>query len=298
MRPFGRRQLVAWERQRPAGMKGGYGQFVARMSALRDQHMREWRNRTPERAFGPNDVLAAYDSLPPKEFAQAYDLPDEAFDGSLATVQKKYLLRFKNIRRAWSRLLCYLPEAMSGEDRYSVLEMSTAHGAVLEVLRHFGHEVTGSDYSNDYLRGKRDARTPFRDLGDDLADGSVDRGDWPYRPIIDSLGLNVVTFDAGIIPYPFKQNAFDIVLCFDALEHYCHPKHWIRVVDEFVRLSRRTVVVEINPIRRELVEDEGYVGPVRNFYDQMRGYRKDGFRCVGTGTSFNQPRFFKLMNVA
>lgn len=298
MKPMSRRDLVAWEKRHPTGNRGGYPEWAANMANLRRRHLQEWRDRQPERVFHVNDVLAAYDSLPPDEFAEAYDLPDAAFDKTLASVQRKYLLRFKNIRAAWSRLLRYLPEAMTDQDPCRVLEMSTGHGAMLEVLRHFGHEVVGTDYSNANVRGARDARTPFRDLGTDLAGPGGGRDEWPYSPIVESLGLTVVTFDAGITPYPFDDKTFDMVLCFDALEHYCHPRHWTRVVDEFVRLARRSVVLEINPVRRELVDDPDYIDHVRSFYDAMRCYRNEGFRCVGTATSFNQPRFFKLMRLA
>lgn len=265
------------------------------MAELRTSHLLQTKTGEKRLEFDVNDFLAAYQNLPPEEFSKPYDLSDEDFESHLNNVQKKYLPRFKNIRRAWSRVLRYLPETMNGQQSYRVLEMSTAHGATLEILRHFGHQVTGNDFSNAGLVLDEDQRSQLRDINVENLSDNVDQEDWPYKPIIQALGLDVILFDAGKTPYPLNDDQFDILICFDALEHYCHPRDWVKVVQEFARVTRKTIVIEINPIRREMIGDESYVPYVQKFYDQMLSFNFAGFQCVATSTSFNQPRFFKLM---
>jgi SAM-dependent methyltransferase len=291
------RKIIEHERKNPAGNARGYAGFVAEMLDIRTAQLAEWRDRHGSREFDVNDVLAAYQHYPPEKFSKAYDLDEEALENGIQKIQRKYLLRYKNIRRSWSRLLRYLPEVMNNTHRYRVLEMSTGHGATLEILKHFGHEAVGNDYSNAALTSKTQVATPYRKANQKIELGESEQTEWPYKPIIDSLGLNVDLFDAGVTPYPYKKNAFDIVLCFDALEHYCHPRNWMTIIDEFVRIAKKTVIVEINPIRKQLIDDESYTPYVQKFYDDILKYNKNGFQCVGTGTSFNQPRFFKMMHL-
>jgi hypothetical protein len=61
---------------------------------------------------------------------------------------KKYTNRARNICRAWNRVQLYLPEFLTTNQRQSAFEMSTAHGAMLEVQRHFGHDVPGNCFAN------------------------------------------------------------------------------------------------------------------------------------------------------
>lgn len=295
------KDVVERERRFPTGHRDGYDGFSREMKARKRAQLEAWRDggRTANAVFDTNDILAAYNNYPPEPFSQAYDLSEEDFDGELRYVQLKYLSRFKNIRRAWARLLQYVPEAMTDAQNFRFLEMSTAHGATLEVLRYFGHEVMGNDFSNAALHGANGVRTVNRAFGEDLlADQENAKAEWRYRAIIESLDLDVKLFDAGLCPYPFDDNAFDYILCFDALEHYCHPRDWMKVIDEFTRIAETGVVVEINPIRRERVNDAEFLNAIDGFYQAMLRYSARGFRCVATASSYNQPRFFKLMRIA
>jgi len=294
------RDIVQRELRFPTGHKDGYSGFCKEMKSLQRENLEAWRDHGLKgiKVFDVNDVLAAYQSYPPEFFAEAYPIADEDFDGELARVQRKYIPRFKNIRRAWARILQYLPETMVRDRKYKVLEMSTAHGASLEVLRFFGHEVVGNDYSNAGLHLEKES-TVDRCFGDDiLRHHEEKKAEWQYRAIVESVGLDVRLFDAGLYPYPFPDDEFDVVLCFDALEHYCHPRDWMRVVDEFTRVASSTVVVEINPVRRERIDDDEYMNSVAQFFQDVLAYSKRGFRCVATTPSFNQPRFVKLMRIA
>ncbi|RLJ60738.1 methyltransferase family protein [Litoreibacter meonggei] len=292
------KQLIERDWKFPTGHRLGYQGFVSEMKAKRQEQLEAWSLRRPMANFEVNDYLAAYQNYPPEEFSEPYSVPDVAYATHLNSMQKKYLSRFKNVRRAWSRVLRFLPEAMHSGDRLRVLEMSTAHGATLEVLRHFGHDVVGNDFSNDGLSSRVGGGTPLRQVNSDIPVENVNEADWPYKPIIDSLGLDVRLFDAGKLPYPFDAAEFDVVLCFDALEHYCHPKDWMKIVDEFVRISKKTVVVRINPIQRHLIPDQAYTPYVQKFYQAMLEYSKSGFRCIVTEAESNQPLYFKLMKIS
>jgi len=241
-----------------------------------------------------NDILATYKSYPPEKYSKPYEIEDAALAGKLDGVQRKYLARFKNIRRSWARLVCMFPEGMVKDRPLDVLEMSTAHGATLEILRDLGHHVVGTDFSNDALALGDAKGTPDRALNAALT-VDVSTADWPYRPIIESLGLDVRLFDAGHVPDPLETDAFDVVMCFDALEHYCHPEDWMKIINEFCRIARKTVIVEINPIQRHRYADKAYTDAVNEFVRDMLTYDNSGFVCVFSQASFNQPRFFKLM---
>ncbi|CUH80097.1 class I SAM-dependent methyltransferase [Tropicibacter naphthalenivorans] len=289
--------LLERERRFPTGHRKGYQGFVEEMDKLRARQLTGWRDARSDDLFTINDFIAAYDRLPPQSFADPYDIAQSDMD-KLEHVQKKYLLRFKNIRRSWVRLLRFAPETMNGHNRFKCLEMSTAHGATLEILHHFGHEVTGTDYTNEGLRAANGKRSIDRDLGETIIDAQTDTRDWPYKPIIDSIGARVDLFDAGIVPYPYEDAAFDYLFCFDALEHYCHPKDWMQLIEEFTRITKRAIVLEINPIRRERLDLEGdYYLAYKTFYQDILNCNVNGFQCVSTAASFNQPRFFKLMKV-
>ncbi len=300
------KEIVEWESAYPTGRRGGYPAFVEDIRKLRKTYYAEFlKNKTP-RLASIDEVIAAFGKLPPEELSQAYKLSDEDLNGRMKFVQRKYMLRFKNIRRSWAILLQYMPELMSQGRKRSVLEMSTAHGATLEILRNFGHEVRGTDFPN-FMTGKNGVDSRFRNVNEhDLTQFSDDHGlingdpdnqelDWIYRPIIESIGIQVDLFDAGRLPYPYENDSFDVVCCMDAIEHYCHPKDWLEVVNEFVRISRESVLIITNPVQGNLVDDESYMKPFYKFHQDMQSYDRNGFRCVIAGINRNQLTVFKLI---
>jgi len=302
------KDLVKWESTYPAGRRGGYAEFVDDIKKLRDSYYAEFLSGKIPRLATIDEVIAAFDNIPPEELSAAYNLSDEDLEGRLKFVQRKYMLRFKNIRRSWAMLLQYMPELMSRGREREVLEMSTAHGATLEILRSFGHKVRGTDYPN-FMSGKYGVDSRFRNLNehdlsqfqDDHSIGSGDRDkmelDWIYRPIIESIGVSVDLFDAGNLPYPYKDDSFDFVCCMDAIEHYCHPTDWLEVVDEFVRISRESVLIVTNPVQKFLLDDESYMQPFYKFHQDMQSYDRGGFNCVTAGIHRNQLTVFKLMKI-
>ncbi|WP_149139596.1 class I SAM-dependent methyltransferase [Gemmobacter caeruleus] len=299
-------EVIAREAAFPAMHRQGHAGFVADLKLLRDQHYGEFLRSTAQKFPGVNEVLAAFDDAPPEEFAQAYVLTEDQMAQLRKTrVQKKYLRRFGNIRRSWALLLQYLPELMvKGAPQREVLELSTAHGATLEILRHKGHSVLGSDFpnflgkNNEHDSRERGVNSFVPGLHRDDHGFVNDAGEaegWIYQPLIESLGLDVTLFDAGQVPYPFEDRRFDTLISFDAIEHYCHPRDWMKLVDEFTRLARRSVLIVTNPVQEHKLEDADYMAAFYAFQKAMRHYRRDGFECVTAGMYRHQLTVFKLM---
>ena len=305
---FTHQELVERESQFPTGHRTGYAGYLTHMMQLREEFYGAFLvTKTPKQPT-VDEIIAAFCEPPPEAFSKPYELTSDGLSALAKTVQRKYMPRFKNIRRSWAILLQHMPELMfDGDMPRDVLEMSTAHGATLEILRHHGHRVIGNDFAN-FLGRKGGPDSRFRGANElDLAaaadDHLLNSGDgtvqsWPYQPIIESLDLDVRLFDAGHVPYPFETRSFDCVLCFDALEHYCHPKDWMMIIREFTRLARQSVLLITNPVQGQMVSDAAYMEHFYAFQTQMRRYNENGFQCVHAGVNRNQLTVFKLMQVA
>lgn len=202
-----------------------------------------------------------------------------------------------------------LPELMfDNAPKKKVLEMSTAHGAVLEVLRHFGHDVTGNDYANmltakddavsSILRplNYEDANRKTDDYGNAVDLNSSEDVTWPYKNIIEAIDIPMRIFDAGKVPYPAEDGEFDVTICLQALEHYCHPDDWMAIVKEFCRITKESIVIFLNPPDRAAQMDKGdYLASFDKARLALRKYDANGFRCVHTSIWFGHALGFKLM---
>ncbi len=250
------------------------------------------------------DNLDLFGEPPPAALMTPYLLDTDGLARS-ARLQPKYVNRARNIERCWNRVQLYLPELVSGSEPQDILEMSTAHGGMLEVLRHFGHNVTGNDYANMASRRKGQEMSQFRSLNDKtfsreeddtgLPIVGADRPDWPYRHIVESIEIPMRIFDAGCAPYPLDDKSFDVTLCFQAIEHYCHPTDWLLIIDEFCRISRKSVFVMLNRLIPQFREIPDYLVAFDAFRLAMRSYRKNGFVCVSSHVHWDQALGFKLM---
>ena len=257
------------------------------------------------------DLLDLFGDAPPPELMTPYVLSPEAqkrTDG----IQQKYVRREVNIRRAWNRTQRFLPELLiEGGPKHRVMELSTAHGAQLEIARHFGHEVMGCDYANmvfvdgvgiSHRTGSTTAA--FRALNDDTFERTTDDygieivqegfQDWPYRPICEAIDLPMTIFDGGATPYPFDDKSYDISMCFQAIEHYCHPDQWLDIIAEMCRITTKSIVLLLNPIHREYATDEAYVDSFNRFRLAMRSYNENGFYCSATFLHWETAHGFKL----
>ncbi len=224
----------------------------------------------------------------PAEFREPYTLGKFSED-RIQDVMWKYLVREHNCERAWVRINHHLPETLIVKEPLDILEFSTAHGAMLEIWRSFGHNVVGTDYAWTAEDGAsvkhKGVRKPWhRKLLDEVRDqshtgklGKVVPG-WPYQPIIESLGLDVRLFDGGERPYPFDDDSFDVVCCFQAIEAYSDPDGWLDTIREFCRIARKTVVVGFNPLPVETADNQELLESARDAWFQLQRFDELGFR--------------------
>jgi hypothetical protein len=253
------------------------------------------------------DIGRHFETPVPAEFNQPYTVTETDWTGMSRPPQGKYLNRKRNLRRAMNRIQLFLPELLGGAPK-RIFELSTAHGAILEVLRHYGHEVMGNDYVNMVSGDTPEQRAIYRRVNDPgFVRDKDDYGlpipsgdqivDWPYRPIIDSIGIPMALFDAGRTPYPLEAQSFDYVLSMQAIEHYCHPQDWMTIVDEMCRIARQGVFLLLNPMMPEMTADPVYAQAFHKARADLRDFDRHGFRCVGCHLHWGQALGFKLMRL-
>jgi hypothetical protein len=197
-------------------------------------------------------------------------------------IAHKYLHRTENLKRAWARIHHHLPETTALGPPLDILEFSTAHGAMLEVWRHMGHQVRGTDFAGwpeDYGRKNRITRV-FSDLlaaDHDLPRAGSNFG-WLYQPLIESLGLTVDLFDGGLVPYRYDSKSFDVVCCYQAIEAYGPPETWDAIAAEFCRIARKVIVIGFNPPPVSLRNNDDHAAQVRAATERLRRWNTGGFR--------------------
>jgi SAM-dependent methyltransferase len=165
----------------------------------------------------------------------------------------------------------------------------------------------GNDYANMVSRGDDGNRALYRSVNDTGFSRDVDDygvplpsngetlRDWPYRQIIESIDVPMSLFDAGQIPYPHQDKEFDYLLCFQAIEHYCHPRDWMKVVDEFCRITKESVIILLNPKLDWLqADDESYDSDFAQAKLALRNYDRNGFRCTSCHIQWGTVHGFKL----
>lgn len=218
----------------------------------------------------------------PLNLEEQYKLRDYAYEDVSGRIQKKYLNRALNLQRAWIRICSLLPETLSEGSNLDIIEFSTAHGAMLEIWRHFGHSVTGTDICLPVAPHRKHRPVdPSSAIFENSHSNPREplRAGWVYQPIIESIGIKVDLFDAGIIPYSYEDNSFDYLCCYHAINSYAHPSEWIRIVDEFCRIARRAVVIGFNAVnlydQRTGNEEETF-----NAWERLRTYNRCGFHCT------------------
>ncbi len=250
------------------------------------------------------DKGALFDRPIPDELLTPYVLKDGE-TSNRREIQRKYAQRPQNIHRCWNRFSLYLPELMYHDTPQRVFEMSTGHGGMLEVARYFGHEVLGNDFANMVSDSPADSSATHRRANDENFSRSVDdygipipqdgtAKDWPYRRIIEAIDMPIMLFDAGKIPYPLDDKSQDVVICMQAIEHYCHPDDWMLIVDEFCRIATKTIVILLNPLFPRFKTDPDYVASFHAFRAGMQNYRKNGFTTTSCHIHWAEPLGFKL----
>lgn len=223
--------------------------------------------------------------LPPMPMAapKDYELGNYKIEEVATLIAPKYLNRRANLKRAWVRICTHLPEATMSGETYDILELSTAHGAKLELFRALGHNVEGTDFAfpDEIFR-------PYRNLLDNEK-GSFNKSHahpirpripgWGYQPIIESLGLEVSLFNAGETPYPYEDKSFDYIVCYQAIDAYGPISEWPRIIAEMCRIARKGIVIGFNPPGR-LYGEEGGWDASRKGWEMLRSYNENGFHNV------------------
>ena len=248
------------------------------------------------------DSANLFGERPPTALLKPY--PSEASAGHTRRgIQRKYQSRRNNVMRCWNRVQLFAPELMMEGPPQNVFELSTAHGAMLEVCRHFGHNILGNDYVN-MVSGQPGESSAYRPLNAQLAREKDDHGqklaevqfeqDWPYRQIIEALDIPITIFDAGFIPYPLESKSQDYLFCFQAIEHYAHPDHWPDLVDEFCRIARKAVIILLNPLYEDFAGKPGYADAFEAARRDLKCFDRNGFRCTAVQMHWGQALGFKL----
>ena len=229
------------------------------------------KNRTQD------DTFDLFDDRPPSALLSEYPL-DEAGRARSVMLQQKFTDRRFNIERCWNQVQQYVPELLTSSPQ-DVLEVSTGNGAMLEILRHYGHNVMGTEYATETWSS--DAK-------------GIKKPDWPYRHIVESIDLPMTVFDSTDGLGPIKTKSFDTTLCFQALEYTGHPDDWMSSIDEFCRISRKSVVVMLGHLNAGTRANTDYNYAFHSFRRDLRSYRDNGFVCTGTFVHWGQALGFKL----
>lgn len=245
-----------------------------------------WEDDTDMSPFELSESLGWFPPLP-KAFHSDYELGNYSSE-VIEKVMWKYLVRKQNCSRAWVRIHQHAPETLTSEP-LDILELSTAHGAQLEIWRSLGHRVKGTDFNwavEGSMAQSKPARQPWqRKLLANMQ--AVQHANptaplingWPYQPLIESLGLDVSLHNGSNVPYPFEDKSFDYVFCYQALEAYGPPAEWGRFVDEFCRIARKRVVIGFNPIAVHKRDKDVYRQAEKDAHQDLMNYHRNGFRC-------------------
>lgn len=224
-----------------------------------------------------NVASELYAEPPPPELLSDYQLDADGHKRN-AMLQQRFTNRRANVERCWDQIQQHMPELLISSPQ-DVLEVSTGHGAMLEVLRHYGHNVMGTDYATETWSAES---------------SRSEKPDWPFRHVVESIDLPMTVFDNTDGYYPFETKSFDTTLCFQALEHTGHPDDWMSSIDEFCRISRKSVFVMLGDLNPKTRANSDYNYAVNSFRRELRSYRDNGFVCNGTFVHWGQALGFKL----
>ena len=146
----------------------------------------------------------------------------------------KFLNRKRTITLNAKRLFQYVPEFL--KPKSMILDVSCGSGASLEVIRCAGADGLGLEFSSASKNKKPLNEEYYKDVNA-YSD---------YEPCLISQRLNYIVHDCSRTPYPFEDNSFDLVLNYGAITFYGEPKEWPRILNEFKRISKDTILCGIN----------------------------------------------------
>ena len=153
----------------------------------------------------------------PVELLGGWDRPD-----LVAPLHEcKYFDRDRVLHVLWSRLSYLAPDWLVHIPKNSkkVVDVSAGNGASLEIMRHFGYDITGMDlYKKLYAK---------------------------YELFIKSQNIPLIRHDCSTFPYPLKTKEYDLLINFGAIGQYFDDdleRNWIRVLNEFARVAKSTIL--------------------------------------------------------
>lgn len=242
----------------------------------------------------------------PEDLKTPYEFDWDAQDAP-RDIQKKYKERERNCSRSWNRIQIFTPELLRETgDKKRVFEMSTAHGGMLEVCRHFGHDVLGNDYLN-FVQGQANGEgAVHRGVNEEITDREFDDylrpipkdgspvQSWAYEQIIKSIDVPIKLFDGGITPYPIDEKSQDVLFCMQAIEHYCHPDDWGVVLDEFCRITTESIVILLNKLPGHLEKQPEYVEAFERAKIALRDFDRNGFSCSAVHVYWGEALGYRL----
>ena len=136
----------------------------------------------------------------------------------------KYVNRSLSLKSTWrylSGIKCRLKAGMGLKQK--VIDIGAGGGAALEIFKHFGYNVLAVD--------RYDIRS-----GTD------------YDKMLISQKIHHIHHDCSKIPYPFKDQSFDILLSMGSIINIVsgdHTKIPI-ILNEFSRITKKTIFLVVN----------------------------------------------------
>ena len=131
----------------------------------------------------------------------------------------KYKNRNYTLKVQWQNCLQLIPDYLKHQNK-SVIDISAANGSALEIFKYFNYKVLAIDY---FLRPGK------------------------YELFLQSQNIPYINHDCSILPYPIKDQSFDLLLNFGAITQYdVNVDVWPKILDEFARITKKTIAVIIN----------------------------------------------------
>lgn len=121
----------------------------------------------------------------------------------------------------------------------------------------------------------------FRHFNNNVTGVGVKKDEHLYKHYIESQNLlnNYVDHDGKITPYPFKNNQFDMTVCWGALYHYTNgpSDSSIKFIDEFTRISTDLVVIALNSVKHR---SPAMINKDREFKNLLINYNNNNFKLL------------------
>lgn len=123
-----------------------------------------------------------------------------------------FMDRLRHISSKSGFISSVLPEYIYEEGK-KVVDFSSGNGVLLEIFRHYGHDILGVDIQ--------------------------------YFGFLDSQEIPRIEHDCRILPYPLTDNSCDLITCVGSISTYGDVL-WDDVLNEFARIAKECIVIRPN----------------------------------------------------